>query len=95
LELFQADLTEDKAFDEAVHGCEYVLHVASPCIITVKDPQKDLVDPAVKGTLSALQAAVNDGNVKRVVVTSSVASVAEHGGNGKVYNESDWNDVSS
>ncbi len=91
LEFVEADLSNKNAFDEAVHGCEYVLHLASPFVLEVKDPQNDLVTPAIQGTLSALQASVKDGHVKRVVVTSSVASVAEHGEDGRTYNENDWN----
>ena len=54
-----------------------MLHVASPYIVTVKDPQRDLVDPAVDGTKAVLEAAKAAGTVKRVVLTSSVAAVAD------------------
>src|SRR5690242_16231457 len=40
LELVSADLTAEGAFDEAVRGCEYVLHTASPYTLEAKDPQK-------------------------------------------------------
>jgi len=53
-----------------------VLHTASPFQFAVSDPQKDLVDPALKGTLNVLHAAAKSGTVKRVVVTSSCAAVA-------------------
>lgn len=66
LELFEANLTDAGSFDkvsseffsitfEAVDGSHYVLHTASPYALNVKDPQKDLVDPAVQGTLTVLQ----------------------------------------
>ena len=57
-------------------GADYVLHTASPFQNTVSDPQKDLVDPALKGTLNVLHAAAKSGTVKRVVVTSSCAAIA-------------------
>ena len=43
----------------------------------VEDPQKDLVDPAVKGTTTVIQSAIKSkDSVKRVVLTSSVAGAA-------------------
>ena len=43
----------------------------------VKDPQKDLVDPALLGTKNVLNAAVKSkATVKRVVLTSSFAGGA-------------------
>jgi dihydroflavonol-4-reductase len=58
LELVAADLVTSHAFDDAVVGCEYVLHTASPYELSPEDPQRDLVDPAVNGTVSVLQACV-------------------------------------
>ena len=46
---FKADLLEAGSYDEAMKGCELVFHTASPFKNIVKDPQKDLVDPALKG----------------------------------------------
>jgi len=62
-----ADLTSDDGWKEAVDGCEYVLHVASPLGV---DGGKDLVGPARDGTLRVLRAATAAG-VKRVVLTSA------------------------
>ena len=75
LELFEADLLDSGAFDGPAAGCEYVMHVASPYITNVKDPQRDLLDPAVNGTLNVLKASVSAGTVKRVVLTSSFAAM--------------------
>jgi dihydroflavonol-4-reductase len=71
LELFEADLLKDAAFDEAARGCSYVMHTASPYALEAKDPQKDLVEPAVKGTRNVLASCKKAGTVKRVVLTSS------------------------
>ncbi len=94
LELVEADLVHEGAFDEAIQGCEYVMHTASPYILDVEDPQRDLVDPAVQGTLSVLTAAKHAPSVKRVVLTSSFAAISgearEH-----VWNEEHWNDTST
>ena len=44
LELVEADLMRPGWFDAPVVGCDVVLHTASPYVIDVKDPQRDLVD---------------------------------------------------
>ena len=75
LELMQAELLTEGSYDEAIAGCEYIMHTASPYVLDVKDSQHDLVDPALKGTLNVMQACVKAGSVKRVVLTSSVAAV--------------------
>jgi dihydroflavonol-4-reductase len=94
LELIAADLLRPGAFDQAVVGCAYVLHTASPYELDVADPQRDLVDPAVNGTLSVLQSCVADGSVRRVVLTSSGAAITDRA-DGHVNTEADWNTRSS
>ncbi|XP_059649138.1 phenylacetaldehyde reductase-like isoform X2 [Cornus florida] len=75
LHLFEANLTEEGSFDSAVDGCEGVFHTASPVFLSVTDPKAELIDPAVKGTLSVLRSCAKVPSIKRVVVTSSMASV--------------------
>ncbi|XP_074335768.1 phenylacetaldehyde reductase-like isoform X2 [Apium graveolens] len=75
LHLFEASLLEEGSFDPAVNGCSCVFHTASPVIFSSSNPQEDLVEPAVKGTLNVLQSCTKVPSVKRVVVTSSMASV--------------------
>jgi nucleoside-diphosphate-sugar epimerase len=59
---------------EAVNGVDYVVHIASPFPLKNPDDENEIIDPAVIGTLAVMEAAkVN--KVKRVVITSSVASV--------------------
>ena len=94
LELFEADLLDSGAFDEPAAGCKYVMHVASPYITNVNDPQRDLLDPAVNGTLSVLKACVSAGTVKRVVLTSSFAAMMRPPEQG-VFTEADWNTTAS
>jgi len=104
LELYEADLLGGpEAFEKACAGCNYVLHTASPFQLAVDDPQKDLVDPALKGTESVVSAAIKAG-VSRVVVTSSVAAIGPPmswradptvGDKDKVFTEADWNDKCS
>ncbi|XP_054798652.1 phenylacetaldehyde reductase-like [Prosopis cineraria] len=79
LHLIRANLLEEGSFDYAVEGCEGVFHTASPVSIDVKDPQTELVDPAVKGTLNVLKSCAKSPSVKRVVLTSSMAAVLYSG----------------
>ncbi len=90
LELIEADLLDANAFDDAIVGCEYVMHVASPYVLDVDDAQRDLVDPAVTGTLSMLRAASASNTVKRVVLTSSAAAVSG-APRARPFTEEDWN----
>lgn len=89
----EADLTRDAGWAEAVQGCDYVLHVASPIPPTLPRSEDELIVPAREGTLRVLRAAKAAG-VRRVVVTSSTAAVtygAERTG-GRVFTEADWTD---
>ncbi|KAK6143940.1 hypothetical protein DH2020_024288 [Rehmannia glutinosa] len=75
LRLFQMDLLHYDSIVAAVTGAAGVFHVASPCIVdTVHDPQRELLDPAIKGTINVLTAAKELG-VRRVVVTSSISAI--------------------
>jgi nucleoside-diphosphate-sugar epimerase len=95
LSFFAADLTDDRGWKEAVDGCDYVLHVASPFPpAQPKDPD-ELIVPARDGSLRVLSACLEAG-VKRVVLTSSVAAVRnagpDAGGDGRDLTEADWTD---
>ncbi|MED6209389.1 hypothetical protein PIB30_054190 [Stylosanthes scabra] len=79
LQLFKANLLEEGSFDSVVQGCDGVFHTASPFYHDVKDPQAELLDPAVKGTINVLQSCAKSLSVKRVVLTSSMAAVANSG----------------
>jgi nucleoside-diphosphate-sugar epimerase len=74
LSFFAADLESDAGWPEAVAGCEFVLHVASPFPAGVPNHENDLIAPAREGALRVLRAARGAG-VKRVVLTSSFAAV--------------------
>lgn len=76
LVLCPADLLDAEAIAAAAAGCRAgVIHVASPCTLeTPRDPQRDLVAPAVEGTLNVLEAARAAG-AARVVITSSISSM--------------------
>ena len=99
--VFEADLLDEGSFDKAVDGCDIVIHTASPFLMGgIKNPQKQLVDPALKGTRNVLESVSRFSQVRRVVLTSSIAAIY---GNAKealsipdnTYNESHWNTLSS
>jgi len=87
-----ADLLHDDGWDEAMAGCTYVLHVASPFPLREQSDPNELIRPAREGTLRVLKAATRAG-VKRVVQTSSVVAITlawpevplDH-----VFTEKDW-----
>jgi dihydroflavonol-4-reductase len=93
LSIVAADLSADEGWADAVAGCDYVLHVASPFPpAQPKDPD-ELIVPARDGALRVLRASL-DAGVQRVVMTSSVAAV-RHGREASAsapYNEADWTD---
>lgn len=95
LELVTADLLDNDAIERAVAGAVAVIHTASPYVLDVKDPQRDLVDPAVQGTTNVLRACIAGGTARRVIVTSSMAAITDQPDSNHVYTEADWNDESS
>ena len=101
LQLFQANLLEPHSFDQAMQGCEIVLHMASPFVVTnYKDAIKDIIEPAILGTENVLNSVNKTESVKRVVVTSSIASTYGDAIDIKQtahneFDESHWNTTSS
>ena len=92
LSFVAADLMSDAGWREAVAGCAFVLHVASPFPPTVPKHQDDLIIPAREGALRVLRAA-RDAGVKRVVLTSSFAAIGYGQKPQKTpYNETNWTD---
>ncbi|MGC1966708.1 MAG: aldehyde reductase [Candidatus Acidiferrales bacterium] len=92
LSFIAADLEKDEGWPEAVAGCEYVLHVASPLPPSVPKNEDELIVPAREGTLRVLRAA-RDAGVQRVVVTSSFAAIGYGFEVRKAaFTEADWAD---
>jgi len=88
-----ADLEREAGWPQAVAGCEYVLHVASPLPPSVPKDENELIKPAREGTLRVLRAS-RDAGVKRVVVTSSFAAIGYgHKEREKPFDEKDWTDA--
>ncbi|KAI5078685.1 hypothetical protein GOP47_0006356 [Adiantum capillus-veneris] len=95
LEIVKADLRVVGDYDNIVKGCEGVFHLACPTNFIVEDPQKDVIDPAVQGTLNVLNACIKSSSVKRVVHVSSAAAIRFSGKDvaEQVFDESCWTDV--
>jgi nucleoside-diphosphate-sugar epimerase len=94
LDFFVANLTSDDGWDAAVEGCDYVQHVASPFPLEQPRHKEALVPEALGGTMRVLNAALK-ANVKRVVLTSSIAAMMYRAGRPKTefhFSENDWTD---
>lgn len=90
IEMFAADLMSDAGWDEAVAGCTYVHHIASPIPPELPKDPNDLIVPARDGALRALRASKAAG-VKRVILTSSVAAIAYgYDDQPEILSEADW-----
>jgi dihydroflavonol-4-reductase len=98
LTVLAADLTDDEGWSQAVEGCDYVLHVASPFPPAQPKNPDDLIVPARDGTLRVLRAALEAG-AKRIVLTSSVAAVRNAGADStsgaRELTEEDWTDATN
>jgi nucleoside-diphosphate-sugar epimerase len=100
LEVYEADLLNPGSYDKAVNGCDTVIHMASPFITKIANPEENLIKPAVKGTENVLNAVNKSGTVKKVIYTSSVVAIY---GNAidmqnqgiSAFTEEHWNTTSS
>tara|TARA_B110000444_G_scaffold260037_1_gene305651 strand:+ start:1187 stop:2233 length:1047 start_codon:yes stop_codon:yes gene_type:complete len=100
IKFFESDLLVDGSYKDAMKECALVIHTASPFVMDSKDPQKEVIDPALKGTQNVLKTVNETDSVKRVVLTSSVAAIYGNGIDGKsvengMFNESMWNTTST
>jgi len=94
LEFCELDLLNDDGWDEAMKGCEFVLHVASPFINIEPKDENEYIRPAVDGTMRALKAA-KKASVKRVVITSSIVSMLEDADKSININSNSWTNVNA
>ncbi|CAO2197096.1 unnamed protein product [Urochloa humidicola] len=88
------DLLDPASVRPAIEGARGVFHLASPFILQVEDPENELLEPAVKGTLNVLRAA-KDCGVSRIVLMSSQAAMVPNPEwpTDKVIDEDCWADV--
>ena len=90
LELFEADLLEPGSLDAALEGCDALIHTATAVILAAPDPQKQIIDVAVKGTRNVLDSVARTPGVERIVMTSSIAAVMNYEQQDRTYTEDDW-----
>jgi len=101
IKFFTANLLEPGSFHEAMQGCRIVIHTASPFMMRHGiDPQRDLVDPAVQGTVNVLETANQTPTVKRIIQTSSVGAIYAdaidtYAAPGNILTEDIWNTTST
>ena len=92
LQFCKLNLLEDEGWEDAASDCDYLLHIASPCFIKEPKNEKQLIEPALEGTLRALKAA-QKSKIKKVVLTSSMGAIA-YGHNKSICDHTDWTDIS-
>jgi len=90
LSFVEADLLSDEGWDEAMQGCTYVMHVASPFVLAEPKDESELIGPAVEGTRRVIGAAKKAG-VRRMVLTSSTVAMVTGRPDGR-YGPDAWSD---
>ena len=92
LEYCELNLLQDKGWESAMEGCDYVLHVASPYITSEPKDENELIKPAVEGTQRALTAAKKAG-IKRIVLTSSMVAMLGDANGSININSNTWTNL--
>ena len=91
----EADCLDRDSIFKAVEGCKYVVHTASPFVMTQVEHEDVLVKPAVEGTQAAVEAAIQN-KVKRIVITSSRAAVNIKSDKSQTkFSSADWSDLAA
>ena len=76
LKIFEADLLVKNSFNKAMEGCSVVFHTASPFKLDIKDPKKELINPALLGTENVLNSVNNSAyNIKNTYYLFNFKSV--------------------
>ncbi|KAJ5159329.1 uncharacterized protein N7500_008980 [Penicillium coprophilum] len=79
---------------EAAQGVDGVIHTASPFTYNTTNNERELILPAINGVRAVLDAASKNPKIRRVVITSSFASVLDANRKGPPYfryTGADWN----
>ncbi|TCD61668.1 hypothetical protein EIP91_008116 [Steccherinum ochraceum] len=89
------DLTAPNGFDEAVKGVDGIIHCAAPVVTSFENPEPDMIIPAIEGSKNIISAAAKEPKVKRIIMTSSFATVdATRGWDPALrYTAKDWNPI--
>ena len=92
IEFAETTLDNNNGWDEAVKGCDTIMHVASPFPRRYIENEDDLIIPAKEGTLNVLNAAKNAG-IERVVITSSNAAISYGHEDKDTFDENCWTNI--
>ncbi|XP_019182575.1 PREDICTED: dihydroflavonol 4-reductase-like [Ipomoea nil] len=93
LTIWKGVMEEEGSFDEAIAGCEGVFHVATPMDFDSKDPENEVIKPAINGVLNIINSCVKAKTVKRLVFTSSAGTLNVQPQQKPVYDETCWSDL--
>jgi len=93
LHFAEADLLSDRGWADAMRGCAFAIHVASPFLLAEPRNEADLINPAVEGTKRVVAAAQREG-IKRLVLTSSTFAIIAGKVSGR-YGPGDWSDTNA
>ncbi|NP_001312543.1 vestitone reductase-like [Nicotiana tabacum] len=91
LRIFKADLDKPESFNPAIEGCIGVFHAAHQIDFENKESEETITQQSINGTLGILQACLNSKTVKRVVYTSSAATVMVD--SPSIIDENSWTNV--
>jgi len=95
LEFVEGELSSG-TYEDCIKGCDGVIHLATAYLYSSPDPQKEIVEPAVEGVRSMLQACLKTPSIKRVVITSSGGAILHFPVDpGYMFTDKDWNRWSS
>ena len=93
IEFCELNLLNDYGWNKALKDCDYLMHIASPCVIKEPKKESEIILPAVEGTLRALRS-VNESKIKKVVLTSSIGAML-YGNKKEICEPTDWTNISS
>ncbi|HMR16947.1 MAG TPA: NAD-dependent epimerase/dehydratase family protein [Mariniflexile sp.] len=74
LYISELDVTDKATLKEFVGDCDVVVHCGTPFILDVQDPQTQLFDPTIKGTINFLEVVNSTPSIEKVVLVASVAA---------------------
>ncbi|KAG6971278.1 hypothetical protein JG688_00004499 [Phytophthora aleatoria] len=101
----ETSLLTPEACDMAVQGCDFVIHTGTPSSCSVRDPLSEQQEPGVHSIGSRMHCiipmmtnfiqACARARIKRVVLTSSIAAMADSVTPDSIINDACWNVTSS
>ncbi|NDI27699.1 MAG: NAD-dependent epimerase/dehydratase family protein, partial [Burkholderiaceae bacterium] len=89
----EVDLLSKTGWAEAMKGCTFVMHVASPFVLAQPKDENEMIVPAVEGTKRVI-AAAQRARVKRLVLTSSTFAIIAGKDSGR-YGTDAWSDTNA